>query len=388
MCELIVTEATAKLLAFIEAETFKGYDPYDFLNSPVPFRYLGHMAQAVVVQAGKLLPFNMRPLLCVKKEFNPKGLGLLLSAYCNLYKKTEDKKYLETAGQLYNTLKECRSRGYEEYCWGYNFVWANPHSVHPKYMPSSVVTSFVCQGIFDYYNICGSQDAIDVIRSASQYVLKYLRRTETHEGICLSYTEEEQNCCYNASLLSGELLSIQYAISKDDNLLGLIQKIVAFVLYHQHSDGHWGYSIDLATGKEHQQVDFHQGFILCSLYRIYKNIGDMPLEVEQAIKKGMVYYMEKQFLDNGRSLWRLPKEFPIDIHNQAQGIITFSLLSDYCDNAADFAKTIAKWTIKNMQSDKGFFYYRIYKHYVNRIPFMRWSQSWMLLALTDLYALD
>lgn len=102
----------------------------------------------------------------------------------------------------------------------------------------------------------------------------------------------------------------------------------------------------------------------------------------------MVYYMEKQFLDNGRSLWRLPKEFPIDIHNQAQGIITFSLLSDYCDNAADFAKTIAKWTIKNMQSDKGFFYYRIYKHYVNRIPFMRWSQSWMLLALTDLYALD
>jgi len=30
-----------KLQAYVEAENFKGYDPYDTLNSPIPFHWLG-----------------------------------------------------------------------------------------------------------------------------------------------------------------------------------------------------------------------------------------------------------------------------------------------------------------------------------------------------------
>lgn len=384
MKKINIQESTEKLIQFIEKEKFKGYDPYDLLNSAIPFHYFGRMVQAIVVQVGKLMPFNLRPFLFIKKEQNPKGLGLLLSAYCILYKNTKKKKYLDIAGQLYDTLKKCRSNGYDEYCWGYNFVWANPNDIHPKYMPSSVVTSFVCQGIFEYYKICGSEEAAKIIISASEYILKYLKQTKTDHGICISYTEEKQNCCYNASLLSGELLSMHYAISKNDNLRNLIKKIVSFVLAHQHNDGHWNYSIDLPSNKERQQIDFHQGFVLCSLYRICQNLNEFPFEVENALTKGLQYYCFNQFSENGRSLWRVPKLFPVDIHNQAQGIITFCLLSEKDEKKKEFAQKIAQWTIKHMQSSKGYFYYRIYRFYTIRTPFMRWSQAWMLLAYSYL----
>ena len=79
----------------------------------------------------------------------------------------------------------------------------------------------------------------------------------------------------------------------------------------------------------------------------------------------------------------MPKKYPIDIHNQAQGIITFSKLSEFDDKYGNFAETILKWTINNMQDKKGYYYYRKYKHFTNKISYMRWGQAWMLLAFAE-----
>jgi len=38
--------------------------------------------------------------------------------------------------------------------------------------------------------------------------------------------------------------------------------------------------------------------------------------------------------------------------------------------------------MKNMWDDRGYFYYQVHPAYRNRISFMRWSQAWMLLALS------
>jgi len=38
-----------------------------------------------------------------------------------------------------------------------------------------------------------------------------------------------------------------------------------------------------------------------------------------------------------------------------------------------------------MQDKEGYFYYRIYKNnYVNKMPYIRWGQAWMLRALSYL----
>jgi hypothetical protein len=74
----------------------------------------------------------------------------------------------------------------------------------------------------------------------------------------------------------------------------------------------------------------------------------------------------------------------VDIHNQAQGIITFSRLKEYGEEYSSFAGRIAGWTIGQMQNDIGYFYYQVHPNYKIRIPYIRWSQAWMLLALLTL----
>lgn len=376
-----VKEVLSKLISYVEDECYKGYDPYDFLNTPIPLSKAGTMVPAVFVQAGKLIPFNIRPILGIRKEENPKGMGLMLSAFSQLYLNSNDSTYLKHADYLYQRILELRSPGKKEYCWGYNFIWANPHCAHPKYMPSVVVSSFVGQGIYNYYLIKQEECIKRVLISIGDYIKNNLHITETEDGICLSYTEEEADCCYNASLLGAEMLAIVYKLTNDEHLPNLIRRCVDFVLAHQNEDGSWGYSIDIQSGKERKQIDFHQGFILCSLGNIKEYLSIKDDNLENAIRKGLVYYRKVQFTDEGISLWRIPKCYPVDIHNQAQGIITFSRFSLFDKDYEDFARKIAEWTIRNMKSRKGYFYYRKFKWYTIRIPYMRWSQAWMLLAL-------
>lgn len=85
------------------------------------------------------------------------------------------------------------------------------------------------------------------------------------------------------------------------------------------------------------QIDFHQGFVLNSIFSVYK-YADNKAEYLESIKKGMSFYKEKQFREDGTSLFRYPHKHPIDIHNQAQGIISFSLLNEIDEEYLPFAE--------------------------------------------------
>lgn len=87
-----IADAFYKLKIYCETEHFKGWDPYDGLNS----KFSGNSAaeksvlcRLMVIQGFKRCPFNMRRMAFVPKEYNAKGIGLFLSGYCNLYKVVE-----------------------------------------------------------------------------------------------------------------------------------------------------------------------------------------------------------------------------------------------------------------------------------------------------------
>lgn len=375
-------KALAQLLGYVEAEDFKGYDPYDTLNTSLPIHKLGKWGSAIAIQIQKRNPVNLRPMLGIKKEHNPKALGLFLKTYSLLFKHTGNEQYLDTANKLFDLILDNKSKGFSGSAWGYNFDWANPGNVVKAYTPSVVVTAFVCDGLWEYYGISKSDKAKDEILSACDYIINDLPITKLSEGISIAYTHTSTGCCYNASLLGAETLSKAYSITRDQEYLNLIKGSVDFVLSKQKNDGSWYYSYNPVTGEERKQIDFHQGFVLISLESIRKLTGYRNEEVKEAVQKGLEFYYQHQFFDDGRSKWRLPNEYPVEIHNQAQGIITFSELGREYDYHEYFADTIAEWTIKNMQGDKGYFYYQMHRYYTNKIPYMRWSQAWMALALT------
>ncbi len=383
MTDLFQASVT-KLSRYCESEKFKGYDPYDTLNSFVPFYLLGKMGQMIAIQIQKRNLVNLRPLLGIKKEHNPKGMGLLLKAYCNLYHSSGEGRCLDIANSIFEWLKDNYSKGYSGHAWGYNFDWASSEMYLPAFTPSVVVTAFVVDGIFEYYSITKESKAKEIIISASEYVKRDIPVTEFENGVAFSYSHIAADCCYNASLLAAEILARSDYLNNLSTFQSLIQKAVDFVISKQHENGGWGYSFNLANGSERRQTDFHQGFILVSLNNL-NNLGITPKnDINAAVKKGLEYYRINQFTDSGRALWRIPQKWPVDIHNQSQGIITFSRLKQFDPEYINFSKLIAKWTLCEMQSGNGYFYYRKMPLFTNKIPYIRWAQAWMLLALSEL----
>ena len=372
-----------KLQKHIESENFKGYDPYDTLNSPIPFHWLGKWGPVLAIQFQKRNPFNIRRLLGIKKSYNPKAIGLLLHAYSLQYQQNKNEETLQKMQFFFNWLLENRTKGFDEYCWGYNFDWASPVKFLEKYSPTIVVSGFIAKGLFEYYQATQNVKALEVLISIGVFTEKKLAWTRTEKGVCVSYSTKTVDCCYNANMLGAGLFARLYFITKESRYKELACKMTNFTIAYQKDSGLWNYSIDIETGKERTQIDFHQGYVLDSIHYVIKYCGENKV-YQNALKKGTVYYFKNQFKPNGQSIFRVPAEYPVEIHNQAQGIITLTRLSYLSEDYAKFSEIIAVWTAQNMQDKKGYFYYKKYPLYTIKTPFMRWSQAWMFLALTEL----
>ncbi len=72
-------EATGSIRAWGEARDWKGYDPYDALNSPLaPYLTLGTRAgRRALTQVVKLSPVNLRPALLIKPAWNAKAIAIV-----------------------------------------------------------------------------------------------------------------------------------------------------------------------------------------------------------------------------------------------------------------------------------------------------------------------
>ena len=87
------------------------------------------------------------------------------------------------------------------------------------------------------------------------------------------------------------------------------------------------------------------------------------------------------FLEDGTPKYYHNNIYPIDIHSPAQFIVTMSKLSMF-DKNRNIIDKVLNWTINNMQDKKGYFYYQMKKGISSKIPYMRWSQAWMMYAMS------
>src|SRR5256885_16201191 len=78
------------------------------------------------------------------------------------------------------------------------------------------------------------------------------------------------------------------------------------------------------------------------------------------------------------------RTYPVDIHCVAQSIITLLALRAVDPDNARLAHSVFRWAVNHMWDDRGFFYYRVLRSCTIRTSSMRWSQAWMLLAISAL----
>ena len=383
----IINQSLVKLHNYCKNHNYKGYSLYDSHTSPIPFDKVGPTISFLINQIVKRSPINIRKIIGVNKAYNPKGMGLFLHAYI-LQKELGNPLGIENLDEriafFFNWLKENYSQGYSGYCWGYNYPWPTNSNrlVVSAYTPNSVVTGFNIRAIFQYYLLTKEETCLDLIRGAEKFILNDIPMTENEKGICFAYTPIKKDITINASLLAAEILAYSdYAFDKKDNQ-EIIRKVFDFTMAHQNSDGSWYYSFEPETGKPKKQIDFHQGYVLETIKRICEYSAIDIKDYDNQIKSGLLFYRGNQFTDEGIAYWRIPKKWPVDVHNQSQGIITFSLFKEYDPEYLYFASKIAEWTIENMQDLKGNFYYQKWPLITNKVSYMRWNQAWIMLAFT------
>ncbi len=373
-----IWESLNRLTQYIEREDYKGYDPYDGLNSPI-LQFIGHsgkFSRIAITQGLRRLPVNLRPLLMIPKGYNPKGLGLFLTGYTKLLASTGQLDYQEKINNLADILERLASPGYSGFSWGYNFPWQNRNQLFPRGNPTIVNTSFIGHGFLDAYESTKAAKYLTVAKSACDFILNDLHKThETPDQLCLSYTPCDHERVYNANVLGASLLARVFLFTGDQKLIIPARKMIQYVINAQRDDGSWYYG---ANPKQNWIDLHHTGFVLEFLFYYTKLTGDRNLDSN--IEKGLQYFTRTFLMENGRPrLWH-NRDYPTDIH-AVQAIVTLVKLHSIHDHSQLLEKLV-RWIIDNFQSKHGYFYYQKGKYFTNKIPYMRWSQAWAFHALT------
>lgn len=369
------------LKEFCEAEKFQGYDPYDGLNSrlfqSLPVIPKMRFSRLVWIQFFKRSPFNFRKLVGIKKEVNPKAMGLFLSSYCQLYKADPKQEYLDKAKYFIDKIYSTVSPGYSGACWGYNFDWEARAFFQPKGTPTVVASVFVASALLDAYDITGDKTLLQTARSTCDFILKDLNRTYDKDGnFSFSYSKMDTSVVFNASLLGSRLLARVYYHTKELQLREEARKSVAFCCAHQQPNGAWAYG----TYDFHQWIDnFHTGYNLECIHDYSRFTGDISFK--HCVDIGFEYYIKTFFTEEGVPRYYSSSTYPIDVHAPAQLVITLCKLNKVNQHKQLLDKVLY-WTIDHMQNSQGYFYYQINKYFSSKIPYMRWSQSWMFYALS------
>lgn len=394
MNEFEIFNSFKKLKEYCESEQFKGWDPYDGLNSKLahwllPLNYSA-ILRLCIIQGFKRSPINLRRIALVPKEYNAKGIGLFLQGYCNLVKIV---KLAPTLAALIGPGEELKSKvvdiadlllslqskgNYHGACWGYNFDWqARRLFLFPKYTPTVVATNFCATSLMEAYEVTGNKEYLDVALSSAEFVLKDLHSREYKDGIIFSYSPLQGNdTVFNASLLGSRLLSYCYHYTGKEEYKKMARKSVVACCAGQNDDGSWVYGM---LPVQSWIDSFHSGYNLDGLVAYEGLTGDKTFH--QNIEKGFDFYIKSFFEHDGTPKYYHNKMYPIDIHCPGQLFVILHRLCRY-DEYRDLADKVISWTINNMQDKEGYFYYQLKEGMSSKIPYMRWSNAFMFNAMS------
>lgn len=377
-----LNESVITLLDYCRESMWAGFDPYDALNSRLFARTPLHesrICRIAFTQLLKRLPINLRPFLSLPREENPKALALFLGAAVKLSRlgllDGED-----LGGLMVEKLSALRSPDTPYWCWGYSFPWQTRTILVPRGAPNLVCTVFVANALLDAYEENREPRCLSMANSAAEYLLDELYWTESSSVAGLSYPLPSLRVhIHNANFLGAALFCRIYRLSGEKKFVEPALKVARYSAARQHDDGSWDYG---EYTKQCWVDNFHTGYNLCALQAICRDIGTS--EFQPHVRRGFEFYRKHFFREDGAPRYFHDRTYPIDIHSVAQSIITLLSLKELDGGNVSLAHAVFEWAVNHMWDKQGYFYYQVLPHYRNKISYIRWSQAWMLLALSSL----
>jgi hypothetical protein len=380
-----LTSAHKSLWQWCRAQGFAGYDPYDALNSSLfqatPLKH-SRVTRLAWTQFHKRSPINFRPLVRSPRERNSKAIALFALAALADFRRSQTREAEIEARERMDDLMWMRLKCLKGAAWGYNFDRQSRAFFAPRGTPTIVPTAFAARALCEAAEILGPEEYLPFARTICDFILNDLNRSEeTDDEVCFSYSPLYRTRVFNANLLAGETLASVGKLTGEASLCEWAMRAARYVTRRQRADGSWAYG-----GNDYQSWadNFHTAFILQSLSRIIESCGAARDEIEPALIRGYEFWKERFFLDNGWPKYYSDRLYPADAHSAASAIVTLVELRGRFSGALNRAELIAHWAIASLRDNRGFFYYQRRRFHTVRIPYMRWSEAWMMYALARL----
>jgi len=402
--------AAYKFAAWLDDSGYASYDPYDIWGS----RY-GRLARRLYYKkhpAGVVMtaPLILMEIICprlrglfVKKDRFATADAQLLLAFLNLYEASQNQVtsdastlkahrdrpsvlWLTKAKNLANELLKQSVPGYSGRCWGYPFDWQNVHGLMPKGTPHITATPYCYEAFTRLFDLTGEDQYLEVARSITAFVFEDLNDTPTgNESAAASYTPHDRGKVVNASAYRAFLLFDAARRFQTDTFRAKAWKNLRFILQSQQADGSWLYAID--NPAEAFIDHFHTCFVLKNLHKV--NLHLQNAEVRRTIERGYEWYRKALFdeQDNPKSFAIAPRLqiVRLEMYNFAEAISLGVLLRNDIPQAFDLADALAARLIRCYELPAGHWVTRVYLGGVRHtLPFLRWPQSQLFLALTNL----
>lgn len=374
------------LASWCRARGYAGHDPFDALNSRLfqatPLKH-SRAARLAWTQLFKRSPVNLRAFARVPDGKNAKGVALFaLAALADFRRKRTADAEAEARGLLKELLAAQIKSKSGAACWGYNFDWQGRAFFAPQGTPTVVPTAFAARALTEGAQAFDDKSYLQTARSACDFILQDLNRSEEAEDeICFSYSPLDRTRVFNASLLAGETLASTGALTGEKDLCEWAARAARYVVRRQRADGSWAYG---AAEFQGWADNFHTAFVLTSLKRIMNVCEGARAEFEEATRRGYKFWRASFFLSDGWPKYFHDRLYPADAHSAGAGVIAFLEMEEADSDARLLAERTALWTIRHLRDPRGFFYYQRRRFHTVRTPYMRWSQAWMMYALSRL----
>lgn len=375
-----ITDSLDQVQAWVEEHDYKGYDPGDGLTSFLrPLTLGSHFAERVLQQAIWKAPVNVRPLVGVVPLDSTKGRGFMAWGYLLRHTALGKPEYRQKALECLVWLDAAREPGHAGHCWGNHFDFSTRSGRMRAHTPTIVWTSLIGHAFLEGYERLGDERLLDTAESICRWIVALPREMTVH-GACLSYTAAFQNSVHNSNLLGAGVLARTWKHRPREIYRTTAEQAVLYSCRRQRPDGSWWYGEE---PKYHWIDSFHTGYNLDSLKHYLDGTGDES--VRPHLESGYEYFKRTFFEASGRPRYYHDRTHPVDIQCAAQGIDTFCAFAGEDPEAVPLARRVAHWTIENMQSRDGHFYYRRYPLLTAKTPYFHWGQATMFKALSHLF---
>jgi polysaccharide biosynthesis protein VpsJ len=368
-------EAAGELHRHWAARGHRSHDPYDGLAARfVPAAAKQHrLPRLALVHLHKRSPVNLRPLFGVPTTRNAYAAGHFASANLIMAALTGTSEPREAADDHLGWLRSVSIRG----GWAYPFDVQTRTFHYLRTTPNVICTVFAANAFLDAADREGDDAALRTATDAAEFMVRELLTGAGGERY-FKYLPDEDALIHNANVLAAQVLVRCGRLSGEERLVDIGREVLAPTLAAVRNDG----SLLYGRGPDLDWVDgHHTGFVVEGLLDIARRCSDADLMA--VVDHMAAYYRDHLFTAAGEPQQRPGVRYPVDVIAGAQGIQTFARLGgEYRATAI----AVAAFMMANMRLPSGTFAFQRYQRHWKKVPYARWSDAPMCLALAVLAA--